>query len=195
SVITYHEKGIFAFNPITDSMREISLDEHKGMNILMQNRIRLNQEGAKNSSEQSLNRLVASVVLANDGSKIADEKFSERVEIASNSFGVMALFAPVAYLIDTGGLHRLSFIPVTEEEFTRWDVEHVKNAAMFQAEQLGTAMQLFGMDNDDRYPGARDWQEKLFPYTKDRTLFENFTYLLDGQSYGQIKDPSETVVG
>lgn len=64
------------------------------------------------------------------------------------------------------------------------------------AKQVATAMHIYAADYDDNLPSNNgDWMEALFPYTKNRQLFDGFVYTFGGGNLNDIKDPSTTELG
>jgi len=71
-----------------------------------------------------------------------------------------------------------------------------RTEALSKGKQLGVALMMFAGDMDDMLPSQDvDLRSKLGPYTKNSSLFENFTYTYSGGSASAIGSPAETELG
>lgn len=63
------------------------------------------------------------------------------------------------------------------------------------AKVVGTAIQMYLADHDDRFPDKEKYYEQLAPYLKNNDALGRFVYVLEGVDISKIGDPSKTVVG
>jgi hypothetical protein len=71
-----------------------------------------------------------------------------------------------------------------------------KSDAMIRAKQVGLSIILYGTDYDDELPTAQDFRnEMVYPYAKNRSLFDGFVYTFRGGSMADVEDPSKAELG
>lgn len=71
----------------------------------------------------------------------------------------------------------------------------VRTEIISRAKQAALALIIFASDNDDNLPGKEDWRDKIFPYSKNRSVIDMFNYTLGGGNLKQIENPSQTELG
>lgn len=71
----------------------------------------------------------------------------------------------------------------------------LRTEALSRAKQVGIAFLMYAADNDDALPGKQGWENRIEPYLKNRSLFENFTFTYEGGSLDQLAKPAETELG
>lgn len=83
----------------------------------------------------------------------------------------------------------------------------VATMCLSNIKQIATAQLVYSVDNDDRFPAAEDWQDRVTPYTTSQSLFDCPKLAKDGQSNGyamnaklggvaaiKVAAPAETVL-
>lgn len=70
-----------------------------------------------------------------------------------------------------------------------------RTKSLMQAKQVGTAVQIFAVDHDERLPTRAEFEEAIKPYLKNDDLLKSFVYLLDGQNRNNIEDLAGTELG
>ncbi len=69
-----------------------------------------------------------------------------------------------------------------------------KAIAMSNAKQVALGLIMFASDMDDVFPSQGDYN-KVWPYLKDRSLMDSFSYTFGGGSLATIDKPAETSIG
>lgn len=82
-----------------------------------------------------------------------------------------------------------------ESEFTKLYADWEKKTLMDQSKQAALAITIYSADADDMLPLNNGSLESVYPYAKDSSIFDNFQYVLNGQSMGSINNPGGTVMG
>lgn len=81
------------------------------------------------------------------------------------------------------------------DDFNALFEEYEKRVLSDQAKQVGVAMRIYTGDSDDLLPINDGTFDRLLPYSKDSSIFDNFQYGLGSQNLKDIKNPGETVMG
>ncbi len=111
--------------------------------------------------------------------------------------GVFAVSSTGKYVVygKRGGVYVCSF----ETPDIKWLQDRVRrkvqNKAMSQAKQVTLAMLMYSSDYDDLLPRASDWQDTVYPYVKNRDLFNGFVFSMDGQDISKVNEPASTMLG
>lgn len=97
--------------------------------------------------------------------------------------------------IQEGRLFSRDIVSVDRAQFEQAMAMAERQKAMNEAKQVATAMMIYAADYDDLLPQGANWQDRVHPYVKDKSLFDGFVYLLDGQDGTKIDSPSTTELG
>lgn len=118
-------------------------------------------------------------VVTTDGSRPLISPSREAIAYVSQGSAMVRLFAPVPHLVYEQG---------------RLAAERTQ--ALNAGKQVGLALIMFAGDMDDTLPGQDvDLRSKLGPYTKNPSLFDNFTYTFGGGAMTSIENPATTSIG
>lgn len=93
------------------------------------------------------------------------------------------------------GLHVSEVILIKPTETRLFEKEYIKQFSISQAKQLAVGISIYSSDYDDKLPLSNDFAESVMPYVKSDELFQNFTYLLDGQEIAKLGDPRQVALG
>lgn len=63
------------------------------------------------------------------------------------------------------------------------------------AKQVGTALLILAADYDDMLPGSDGWQDRVYPYIKNRELMAGFVYTFRGGLLTDVQEPHKTELG
>lgn len=183
------DQAVIAFNPATGNKRLVHMEVHQQQNKTRNKPIALESRPITASGSEQTTALY--VRLQNPKTEGAQDQ----VLLGTRLTGVPAYKAPVAYIYDDAGLYRQPFPPSTLDAFTDWEKEQIKAKTMNRAKMIGTAMHIYGSDNEDHFPSAKTWQEDILAYTKMPELTEGFSYLLNGDNITSIENITETIIG
>jgi|GEM_PF-6750600 len=64
------------------------------------------------------------------------------------------------------------------------------------AKQIVLSMMMFAGDDNDNLPGAGGWQNSIYPYSKNSSIFDGFVYTPPANlNMDQIAEPASTILG
>ncbi len=63
------------------------------------------------------------------------------------------------------------------------------------AKQLGLGLMMYTQDYDEMYPSGEGINDKVNPYVKNESLFQNFVYTFGGGPMAGIDQPATTIIG
>lgn len=100
----------------------------------------------------------------------------------------------VAYM-DKGNVFVREMIKLNTAEFTALLEREEQQEAISNAKQIAIAIHVFMADNDDVFPGAEGFSDKILPYVKNRQMLDGFVYTFPGGKATDIAEPAKTEIG
>lgn len=126
--------------------------------------------------------------------KNRDDTFRGLIAVDQNSARLAPKYTAVAYW-DRHNLFVREVKSMPIDKFNELFAQYEKDTLTEQAKQVSTSMQIYSADSDDIFPTNDGTMDRLFPYAKDSSIFDNFQYSLGSQHRDSIKNPGETVLG
>jgi hypothetical protein len=96
---------------------------------------------------------------------------------------------------DAGALLVRDINPIDLALAEKLALDDIKSKLLSRAKMIGTGFAIYAADNDDIFPGAEGWENKLYPYMKDRDTMNNFSYSFRGGDVTKVQDPANTELG
>lgn len=87
------------------------------------------------------------------------------------------------------------FLRLNQAQFLAARKAALKQTAMSNARQAGTALYMYVQDYDEMLPDPDGIKDKVMPYLRNEEIMEGFVYTHEGGAYKSIKELAETVVG
>ncbi len=110
----------------------------------------------------------------------------ERFALSSNN-------SSLAYTLDNVLVVR-DMVPAPLELIRQAREAAERAVTLSNAKQVGLAMIMFAVDNDDNLPGGLT-TDQLIPYLKNADLMNGFVFTWGGGNIGKIENPAETELG
>ena len=152
-----------------------------------------------NTLEESLNGRTYPVVelrsyegFETDGTTNDEAQSKISIKLPDASGGSMSYDQKFISFISNGVLIAREIVFVEKTASDQFQVEIEKAQLTTQAKQLGIGMIMYAGDNDDILPLAKDWQETVLTYLKNRSAFDNAEFLLPAKLLSDIEEPSRT---
>ncbi|HRF59867.1 MAG TPA: hypothetical protein PLH94_08145 [Fimbriimonadaceae bacterium] len=114
-------------------------------------------------------------------------------EIDRTQFHPAPDLSAIAYVSEGVGLVR-PIMKLTASELEGLLAAEERIALLSDAKQIATAVQMFQVDHDDRFPDHDRFVEQVSPYLKNNDALSRFVYTFQG-SMADITDPSKTPIG
>ncbi|MDX2064939.1 MAG: hypothetical protein SFX74_04265 [Fimbriimonadaceae bacterium] len=101
----------------------------------------------------------------------------------------------IAYVSD-GVTFLREILPIDAKSLRVALAEQAKADAISRAKQAALALILLSTDYDDELPKpSENWRDRAYPYTKERSTLERFTYTFPGGNIAKVEKPDQTVLG
>lgn len=101
-----------------------------------------------------------------------------------------------ASYIDSGNLFVRRLVKITQDEVDDLLECEEKMTLLSDTKQVGTGIMIFMADNDDDFPPATGWRDKVFPYIKNDKILDGFVYSYKGpRNAVDVENPATTELG
>lgn len=129
---------------------------------------------------------------------VGDEnsRYPSALLTAQGTRGWLSESGDAVFYLDRDNLFARRLVKLSAEQLDLILEREEQNQLMSEAKQVGTAFHIFASDNDDRFPSANGWDDKIQPYVKNRQLTDGFIYSYRGpEELTKIQEPSKEVLG
>lgn len=100
------------------------------------------------------------------------------------------------WFVDGGNLFVRRIKKITQDQVDDLLECEERAVLLMHAKQVGTGIIIFMTDNDDHFPPATGFREKVYPYIKNNELLDGFVYSYKGPSSAvEVAEPSKTELG
>jgi hypothetical protein len=114
----------------------------------------------------------------------------------ANVNGALLLPDASAVLYRAGGaLYAVPILRMDKATFLEARRRAQRMVVISNARQLGTGLMMYVQDYDEIYPSGDNINDKVGPYIKNTSLFQNFVYTFGVRSLADIDKPSELIIG
>jgi hypothetical protein len=96
---------------------------------------------------------------------------------------------------DHSSLWHVPIAKMPKAEYLTARKADLKQRALSNARQVGTAARMYAYDHDETFPGPDDLEANLTPYAGNAAIFQGFTYTFAGGSFAEIGTLADAVLG
>lgn len=139
-----------------------------------------------------------SVAMATGLWLVGDEKsrYPTALVAAKGSRGNVAATSDALSFFEGEVLFARQISKLSNEQLDRILETEEQMQLLSEAKQVGTAFHIFAADNDDRFPPASGWDDKIQPYVKNRQITDGFIYSYRGpEELTKLQEPSKEILG
>lgn len=149
--------------------------------------------GKNTVQQQGVQRSINTLWLTNAQSK---EKENVRVMVCGDGQEIHLLNGRKGVIyVSQGAVWYRSMMRMDRVVFEKIAKEAKKTVSISNARQLGTALMMLAVDNDETLPDGTDINAKIGRYIKNPELLNGFEYTFGGGRLADILSPAETQLG
>lgn len=120
---------------------------------------------------------------------------TDRVRLGSETWIAFSPQDDYFVYLDSGSLLLREIQSIDLKKAMKAADEAARQLLLSQVKQVGTALIIFGADNDDLLPKPEDWENQVKPYLRDASLLKNFNYTFKGGDTTSIQNPNQVEMG
>ena len=114
----------------------------------------------------------------------------------ANVNGALLLPGASAILYRAGGaLYAVPVLRMDKATFLEARRRAQRMVLISNARQIGTGLMMYVQDYDEIYPSGENFNDKVGPYIKNDSVFQNFVYTFGVRSLADIDNPAELIIG
>lgn len=95
----------------------------------------------------------------------------------------------------SGALYAVPILRMDKATFLEARRRAQRLVVISNARQLGTGLMMYTQDYDEVIPSGENINDKITPYVRNDSLFQNFTYTFGGGPMAAIDQPAITIIG